>query len=363
MRGPGTAIFQFKSFTINYLEMLARLGFFGSGTYRGGARFATMAGLMGMLVLTSGVMGLPGAEDGMEILEAIVKWFTGVDPQFERKIREAGGSVAAAIVAALGADEETQEAARGLGGRALARGPLRETGFDISQRVGQGRVAPQPTGGQFDPFWERAAGLLGIPAALALRVPATFADLGRGELLSAGIEAAPEFIADPLRAVQWATEGVKTRARNQLVMRPDEVLPDGTTPGGVRNTIIRAAGFQPTGISRKREEMRAIQRAGRSASDLHAEWNIERAKLVARAEKAKERGDVPAAKRFTRELEDLQGKIEKFNASAAPENRYDFKSPGFRAQRDREMRGQAQQSERKAPKRVRGELGTIRSLY
>jgi len=363
MRGPGTAIFQFKSFMLNYLELLARLGFFGAGSYRGGARFATMAGLMGMLVLTSGLMGLPGAEDGIEILEAIVKYFTGVDPQFERRIREAGGSVAAAIVAALGADEETQETARDVGKRVLARGPLRETGIDISQRVGQGRVAPQPTGGQFDPFWERAAGLLGIPASLALRIPATLTNLWKGDWLAAGISGSPEFIADAFRARQFATEGVKTRARGQLVMPPDEVLPDGTTVGGASNVAKRALGFQPTGNSRAREEMWAVQRAGSAANAIRAEFNLARAKAAAAVARAAARGDVQAQRLAEARLNALVEKIVRYNASASPANRYDFNSPGYQQQFESEMQGQRSGIDRKMPKRGREELPAIRSAY
>ncbi len=363
MRGPGTAIFQFKSFMLNYLEILARMGFFGAGSYRGGARFAAMAGLMGMLVLTSGLMGLPGAEDGIEILDALVKYFTGVDPQFERRIREAGGSVAAAVVAALGAGEETQETARGAGGRMLARGPLRETGVDVSQRVGQGRVAPQPTGGQFDPFWERAAGLLGIPASLALRIPATLTNLWNGDWLSAGISASPEFIADAFRARQFATEGVKTRARGQLVMPPEEVLPDDTTVGGASNVTKRALGFQPTGISRAREQMWAVQRAGSAANAIRAEFNLARAKAAAAIAKAEARGDVQAQRLAEARLEALVEKIATYNASASPADRYDFNSPGYQQQYRREMQGQRSGIDRKMPKRGREELPSIRSAY
>lgn len=363
MRGPGSAILQFKSFALNYIEMLARLGFFGSGTHRGGQRFAAMAGLMFMLTLTSGIMGLPGADDGTEILEEIMRKLTGIDPQFERRLREAGYSTVAAIMKALGAEDETAQAVGAVAGRAVARGPLRESGVDVSQRIGQGRFIPQPSGTQFDGFWERATGLLGVPASLALRFPATLSNLWKGEFLSAGISASPEFIADTFRAKQLATEGVKTRARGQLVMGPDETLPDGTQVGGATNIIKRAAGFQPSGISRAREEMRAVQRAGTAARDLFAEYNLRLAKLAVAHERAEMRGDIPATRIAERRLNEAIAEIDEHNKTASPENRYDFKSPGLDAQIRQETIGQRGNSDKRAPRRLRNELGTIRALY
>lgn len=374
MRGPGAVIFQFKAFAANYLELMARLGAFGSGVHRGGHRYAAIASMMFAMFLVGGLFGLPGAEDGLEMIEALIKTATGIDPQFEDGLRESAGSLAAWAARQLGADDETQAGVSAVAGRVAARGVARETGIDVSQRIGMGRVAPKPTGTEQDDFWYRAIGLAGIPGSWILRGVDTGYAVARGDWLQAGIRLAPEAIADQMRAYQLADEGVKTIAKGRKVITPDETLPDGTVAGGASNVAKRVLGFQPTGISRAREQMNAIRRAGEAPRDLFADFNLRRANIQAAINRAsdtlenatsdKERASAKAAvERETKRLERVMGEIETYNKSAPAERSYKIDNPGYRQQLKIANQGQRATQIKKVPMRVRGSIEDIRARY
>ena len=374
MRGPGALIFQFKSFSANYLELMARLGAFGGGVHRGGHRYAALASMMFAMFLVGGLMGLPGAEDGFDMIEALIKAATGIDPQFERRLRESAGSLAAMAAGALGASEETQASVSALAGRAAARGLAREAGVDVSQRIGMGRAAPKPTGTEHDDFWYRAIGLAGIPGSWVLRGIDIGLAAGRGDWWQAGIRAAPEAAADLMRARQLSTEGVKTIAKGRQVIMPDERLPDGTVAGGASNVTKRALGFQPTGISRAREQMNAVRRASEAPRDLFADFNLRRANIQAAINRASEtlekaQSDAQRAtaevaiKRETQRLDAVMREIEKYNDSAPDERRYKIANPGFAQQLKVANQGQRATQIKKVPMRARGSIEDIQARY
>ena len=220
----------------------------------------------------------------------------------------------------------------------------------------------------------RAIGLAGIPGSWVLRGIDIGSAISRGDWLQAGIRAAPEAIADPMRAYQLGTEGVKTIAKGRQVINPDDVLPDGSVAGGAANVTKRVFGFQPTGISRAREQMNAVRRAGEAPRDLFADFNLRRANIQAAINRASDTLDrattaeqktiaEAAVKRESKRLERVMDEIETYNNSAPDERRYKLANPGYAQQLKVANQGQMATQIKKVPMRVRGSVEDIRSRY
>ncbi len=345
MRGIGTALLQFKSFTLNTLEMMWRL----VAMHQGRAGKLAFLGIVGMLFLSGGLWGEPFAEDLRDLMESLYKAITGKDIDVDRELRELAGG--------------------GWAGRALTHGPAREvSGLDISRRVGLGNVLPQP--GYGDSALNKLAPFAGIPADLLLMRPLqTGTDLARGDTLSAAIHGSPEAVADVLRALQWQQRGLVSKSSGQKVIDKDFVLPDGTKLSDASNLMKRAIGVQPTGVSRGLEAYSAVQRDAKAADDLKRRYFTEYARTYVQWENATDPGE---KKRLEGDLTKIENEVDAHNKTAPDSQQIEFYrqqsgravlSLAMRNYIAREEEGALGTQDKRIPKRSREGAEQIKSLY
>jgi len=269
LRGLGGAVFQFKTYPMNYIRILH-----GNFTRQGAA--GKMAGLMMMtaLVAASGLLGLPFAEDALNITDAILTSATGIDPMIEAKVRN--------FVNQMSGSPEVAEM--------LTRGALRNTGVNFGSRLGQGEILPDAnilsgipvwgtTYGRFVEAKNRADSDQPGGAAVAALAPI----LGKG-------------LSDIGRGIVLGSEGQRTQKRGDIKVPYSEVT--GT------EQFTKALGFQPAKYSRIQEEDRVNQRIKYKTRLAEQRLQSLLASHLANSLAARKAGDIEKADMYMKKLND-----------------------------------------------------------
>lgn len=259
----GKLLFQFKKYQLGMFSLWAKNAYNAvkgeSPEVRAEAR-RTIAGLTATHGMMAGLLGLPGM-GAITTLATLLKRTFGDDDQFD-------------------AESEIRNYFHDLVGKeagdALSKGlPAFLLGADMSKKAGLGDllspVHVMDTGGHktlgdmYKDYLASAAG----PAlgGLGFRYFQGLQHMIDGDYVK-GVESfLPKFIADPIKAGRFATEGVTTNKGAQFVS-PDEV--------SGWDTFLQAAGFSPNDIADKYEQRTAVEDAKQgyadAASKLEAKW-------------------------------------------------------------------------------------------
>ena len=269
-RGPGAAVFQFKTFTMQFIRNL-----YQNSTKMGpeGKMAATL--MLATLMLTAGLDGLPFAEDMRDISEAVYSFLTGTDVDFERQLR--------AMLVDIGFSKEMAEV--------IMKGPSRLAGMDLGARIGQGNFIPDAS----------MSDMLGIPAAASYeRIKESIERTHQGQDMAALAALMPKAVRD----LMWASvimpdEGVVSRSGTRLVA-PSEI--DATDIG------MKMLGIQPAKFARRYESMFSNQRVARATVKAKSNIYDRLAGLSVRSMEAMEDGDTEKATKLNAEFADVLNK-------------------------------------------------------
>lgn len=277
LRGAGGVAFQFKTFPVNYTRVLVE------NLTRQGPQGKFAAGLM-MLGLFSfaGLLGLPFAQDALDIVEIANKAIGGEDEDLEGAIR---GFIADIYGGGERKEGETEAAYEKRRDHALVaaevwmRGPTREfLGFEGGTRFGVGEVGPEI--GDIVQAVPLLAGTIG-------RVQEAQKRRASGQDVGAAVAIASPFVgkgaADAARGlIQYPTEGYQTQ-RGRMVVDPSDIT--------FGQKALKAIGFQPAEMARRTERDFAQRRELTGDAQVRTNRISELGNLYSQAIKAQEAGD------------------------------------------------------------------------
>jgi len=249
---PGTAVFQFRGFSVNYLELMWRMA-----RQNGPEGKKALAYVFGALMASAGLWGLPFGDDLKDLFEAIYAWATDKEIDLESELREIVYEMSDSALLA-----ET-----------VNRGALRMTGADMSHRLDMGNILPTDTIlALFGKDTNRAAEALGVSYDMLVGRPQRAIEhLKNDEPTQAVAQMLPSFASNPVKAYGWAADGVKSRDR---VAIPKEEITN-------LDVALKALGFTPVSITRRREKQWAKTRAQRSITGLQGRYYTRLARAVA----------------------------------------------------------------------------------
>jgi len=283
MRGVGTAILQFKSFTWQTLELYSRLA-----TLHGREGNVALGLMMLALLFVAGLWGLPGAEDLRDLFESLYKKLASQDKDVKTDLRvavaEMTGSAKIAELISHGAP------------RAIEGMP------EISRRIGMGDLLPAAN--------EDA---LGVPFDLTYkRLSRAVEYQQRDRTMLAVAELMPNFVKHPMTAWAWSKEGVKSAATGRPVIPPEKLTTE--------DLALKAVGFTPADVAEYREMENSRRRAERGVDDKRREWYSKVAATRAEIYRAEQKGDSEAAKVAEKRLIGHYEDIQRHNEQAKPED-------------------------------------------
>lgn len=265
-RGPGGLALQMRNYQLNTLRLMyksmTRLG------YPGKMAAALMGGA---LVGVSGMYGLPFAEDIDNAATAVHKWWNGIDPMAEMRIRQFINDEAMSV---FGANTKTAQWLAEAG----TRGALRPTGVDLGPRVGMGNVVPDGT------IWSTVP----LLSATVERAQQFWDAVKNGEPMAAAAQAAYVLggrpAGDIASAAALPSEGKRTAA-GDVVVPPSKIT--------AAEMVEKAAGVNPTTFARATE--RRYQENRLAASTQNAASNLLRSAAAhfALAQDAQGSGNIP----------------------------------------------------------------------
>ena len=268
LRGAGGVAFQFKTYPMNYMKILHQ-----NFTRQGPA--GKLAGLMMMtaLIAASGLLGLPFAEDMVNLVDWGITQKTGIDPMIETKVRN--------FVNEMSGSPEFAEI--------VSRGALRNTGVNLGSRLGQGELVPDANitssipvfGTTYQRFVEAEKRFSSNQPAAGV-IAALAPIIGKGP-------------ADLLRAFALGKEGQRTQ-------KGDIKVPYSEVTGSEQ--LTKAIGFQPSKYARIQEEDRVNQRIKYKTRLAEQRLQGNLAGLLANSLSARKAGDIEKADKFMKELTD-----------------------------------------------------------
>lgn len=322
MRGVGSAVFQFKGFILQMVELWWRL------LAQNGAQGRLAFGLMlALVMMTSGFWGLPFAEDIRELLEAAYKRLTGRDFDAKTELREA-------LVDLTGSPAVARAMAAGL--------PRAVGGIDVSARMGYGDILP-----------DTLAEGLGVNAdLLAGRMAQALEYAQRGQWSLMVAEGLPNFLKNPITAAYWAEYGVTSQSTGKVMIPAEEL--------SGRDIAAKAIGFTPSKVAEEREANWAKARAGRAVTDLRSAYYGRLARTAAQAQKARAEGNADKAARADREFQAIFEEIQTFNEGKAMHERITIRPETLRARIKEELLGA---DAKRPPRQSRTRASEIDQVY
>lgn len=222
----GATIFTFKQFSIAYVEFLKQLATDGT------LPKTQLAIALGLLVLASGLQGLPGADDLDDLIDALGQWLG-----YGTNVRQAKRQVFERVLG------ET------LGNVALY-GISTQMGLDLASRLGMGNLIPG-TGALIpaNPNKARdAAELAGPLGSLVANSAAALERLFRGDYGGAVQSATPVAVRNALKGVQMLGTG---EARDDAGRRIMDVNP--------LEAATKIVGFNPQRLAAEGRRIREIR--------------------------------------------------------------------------------------------------------
>ena len=224
----GGLLFTFKQYSISYVELLSRMAASGPE----GKRAAAIA--LGMLMLTAGMQGLPGADDLDDVIDGLMQRL-GYNWSTKQKKREA--------LASLVGDDWAQFLLRGVSG--LPGAPI-----DVANRLGLGNLIPG-TGllPKKADYGRDVAEIAGPVGSFGKQVATAVGAATEGNLRGAAEAVMPVAAANLLKAYDMASTGMYRDARGRKVL--DVTAADA---------VAKAIGFQPGDVAKVQNAAQEVQR-------------------------------------------------------------------------------------------------------
>jgi len=257
-RGVGTAVFQFRGFSVQYLELMWRMA-----SQNGAEGKRAFAMLLGGLVASAGVWGLPFGDDLKDVIEQLYAFATDREIDLEAELREAIYDTSGSALLA----------------EAVNRGPMRMVGADMSHRIGMGSVLPMNTFMGLMGVQTRQGGeVMGVGWDMTVgRVKRIVDHLKNDQLAMAGSEALPAFAKNPVQSILWSTDGVRSRGTGRAQI-PENKITD-------MDVALKWFGFTPVHITREREVEWAKIRSTRAVTNLQARFYTKMVRSIVEGDK------------------------------------------------------------------------------
>jgi hypothetical protein len=221
----GSTLFTFKQYSIHYVEFLKRLW----GNNLMPKKGAVVA--LGMLMLMSGINGLPGADDLDDVLDSLGR-LTGHATNSKRWKREV-------LTETLGFTDEMADLV--LGGVAPA---------GVGSRLGVANIVPGTR--VLDPAktdkWKEIADVFGAPGSMAMNLMQTATALASGNVDQAAKLALPVALQNLYRGAEMAMTGEYRDMAGKKVLDADLVDAAG-----------KAIGFQPSNVAERSRNLKEVQ--------------------------------------------------------------------------------------------------------
>jgi hypothetical protein len=240
----GTLAFTFKQYSIAYVEMLKRL--YDAGPE--GKKAAAIA--LGILVLASGLNGLPGADDLDDLIETVAAW-AGKPVNMRKEKREA----VLAAVKAMGMGESAADF--------LLFGSSEYLPVDLQARLGLQNLIPGTS--LMNPMRKASAseimeplGPIGGVIANAMKSAKSAA---AGDARGAVLPMLPKAVADVVKGAEMMATGEAKDQQGRLIAK--------ATPA---DAVAKMIGFNPADFaerSRAMRELRTDQEAVQYMQDLY----------------------------------------------------------------------------------------------
>ncbi len=223
----GRAVFTFKTYSIMYVELMNRM--WKSGPEGKKAVLLMMA----VLILASGIEGLPGAKALDDIIDTIGQWM-GYDTNMKRWKRR-----------------HAYELLGKVAGDLVLYGASSLTPLDFGGRLGLGNVIPatdilKPSAGVGN---SRAIGeIIGPTAGAAQQIGDAVEALSEGNKAQAAINLAPKAIRDAASAARMMSRGYATDAAGRKTVETTRA-----------DAVIKGIGFNPTVVADRTRVSMPIQ--------------------------------------------------------------------------------------------------------
>lgn len=251
--GYGRVMFQFRAYQQGMLYLIYKNMVDGFGAKKDADARKAVAYLAGMQLATAGLAGMPVPGVLAVVVGALYKAFE--DDDDEKDLKEMLFQGIKSVVGETGAIAAT-------------KGIPAALGVDVSSRVGMGNIAdivPYSDDSKSGRDWVTAyfAAALGGPTlGMAMNWAESLKAAGKGDFVKAAAMAAPKVLADPIRAAGYQTQGLLD-SRQNTILGADEI-------SGM-DSVLKAAGFQPTDISRLRDQRQAFFDARHNRDTARAE--------------------------------------------------------------------------------------------
>lgn len=214
------------------------------------------AKIMLMMIMTGGLLGLPGGEDAEDMYNIVRRQITGVDRDVRSEFREM-------LYSAGWGPTMIDALESGLFNAFLNVDVQRRIGFGIAPWSTQARALISLTGVQTG---SKAEEFLGAPGAVYIDFFNNMMTRGlrEGELGDALIESAPLAVKNGIKSFNYAMgKGYTTTSYGQVVT--DDI--------GAVDILSQALGFTPTEISKNREALYLTRKLDRAGSAFKQRMN------------------------------------------------------------------------------------------
>ena len=290
-RGLGAPMLQFMSFITNALELQYKMA-----SQHGVEGMKGLGMMAGMLILTTGIYGLPFGDDMKDLIEKLVSWARSRDLDIEQSVYDAFEGMGAPGAAA----------------EIFQRGLLRQLGIDVSRRIGMGNIVPSAADplGSFVPFdmtYGRATRMMD--------------HMKQDRYLEASGELMPLFLKNPVQAGAWSQDGVRTRYGSTAIPAHELTGAD---------LFAKSLGFNPTSVARGRELQWAQTRAQTAADEYRRNFYTRFSSAITDRVQAQQGGNERAARRADDSIARLLGEIQSYNESVTPSEMIILSTPHVR---------------------------------
>lgn len=330
-RGWFTPIVQFKGFPWQTVELYARLLV---GLHGNRGRVALLA-MMILLLMASGLWGLPFAENLRKTIEELLRRSTDIDKdlklEFRRLVADLTGSARVAEVASAG------------GFRYIDDSP------DVAGRVSMGNILPNP----MDP-----ATLLGVPFDLwvkrAFGPGGVLEQAQRGDTKRAVAQAMPNFVKNWIEASAMKEGGVRSQKYGNKIVHQDEL--------GLNDLIMKGLGARSRAIAEETESEYTKSRASHALDEMKRAYTYRLAVSKAKEVEARNAGDKTLEALYRAKFDQTRAQIKEWNKDRPAHEKIIVTAKSINNAVEAELVGAAVRNKR-APRQMRGVRAEIEELF
>ena len=330
-RGWFTPIVQFKGFPWQTVELYARLLV---GLHGNRGRVALLA-MMVLLLMASGLWGLPFAENSRKTIEELLRRSTDIDKdlklEFRRLVADLTGSARVAEVASAG------------GFRYIDDSP------DVAGRVSMGNILPNP----MDP-----ATLLGVPFDLwvkrAFGPGGVLEQAQRGDTKRAVAQAMPNFVKNWIEASAMKEGGVRSQKYGNKIVHQDELR--------LNDLIMKGLGARSRAIAEETESEYTKSRASHALDEMKRAYTYRLAVSKAKEVEARNSGDKTLEAIYRAKFDQTRAQIKEWNKDRPAHEKIIVTAKSINNAVEAELMGAAVRNKR-APRQMRGVRAEIEELF